>query len=474
MQEQQLEPGTVFGPYTIEGFIAAGGMGQVYAGRHTVYGSPVALKVLHAVLHADPSWRRRFNEEGVIGQQLKHPHVLAARELVEHDGRVALVMDLVRGGQTLLKTVNREFATGLPLVSALQVFLGVLQGVEYAHGKGVVHGDIKPENVLVHADDFRTPDTWVPMVTDFGTFALIANPVVIDGQAAVVASPRYASPEHLHGIDKIDARSDIYCLGLLLHFLLTGRHASEARTVEEAHEHTRAPVPLVHLVDQPVSIHLLFQRATAVSPDDRYRTCREFAIAIRATLDELGVQLRLEDLQADLATEVMEERARLKAQIAAREAEEAAAEAPTELSVDEPAPVPLDGLDARVPESTMGHKTPMSGGPAAPPTAALGGFAPIAPSDDEEPTSDAPTVRYTDTAALEKLLAAEYVGTPAPAQRTRSDAGPVEDEAPAAPAAQAAALVAEAPKRAVPVWVWLAGAAAVTVILVVVVMMTNG
>src|SRR5687767_10423914 len=118
----RMEAGSRFGSYIIEGFIAAGGMGEVYAARHAVYGSPVAMKVLHAELHRDNSWRRRFNEEGIVGQQLKHPNVLAARELIESDGRIALIMDLVRGGQTLQKVIVREFAAGLPLVPALQAF----------------------------------------------------------------------------------------------------------------------------------------------------------------------------------------------------------------------------------------------------------------------------------------------------------------------------------------------------------------
>ncbi len=360
---QRLEPGAHFGPYLIEGFIAAGGMGQVFAARHGVYGSPVALKVLHAELHADDSWRLRFNEEGLVGQQLKHPHVLAARELIETDGRVALVLDLVRGGQTLAKVIGRDFATGLPLVQAMQVFLGIVQGVEYAHGKGIVHGDIKPENVLLQGD-FRDPATWAPMVTDFGTVGLIAHPVQIEGQVAVVASPRYASPEHLRGVDKLEPRSDIYCLGLILHYLLTGHHASEARTVIEAAEAVQLPIPLVYLVDQPESIIALFKRATQVDPAERYPNCREVALAVRDVLDELGVRLQLEDLRGDLATEVMEERLRMKQEMEDRSTDELE----TELVVrdlptapPEPAPIPLltpGGAPERVESEPEPQKLP--------------------------------------------------------------------------------------------------------------------
>jgi serine/threonine protein kinase len=308
---EQLAAGTAFGPYTIEGFIAGGGMGQVYAATNQVYGSAVAVKVLHEKYHVDEGWRLRFNLEGVIGQQLKHPNILSARELVEHDGRVGLVMDLMRDCQTLEQVIGREFRGGLPPAVAMRVFLSVLQGVEYAHERNVVHGDIKPENVLV-SGVFEKPDTWDLRVTDFGTVGLIAHPVIIDGRSAVVATPRYASPEHLYGVDHLERRSDIYAMGLLLHFLLTGRHASTARNVKEAAERVMRPMPLVNLVDLPDAVISVFQTCTAVERDARFSTCRDLALAVREVLDGMGEEIQLEDLSADLATEVMDERVEMK------------------------------------------------------------------------------------------------------------------------------------------------------------------
>ncbi|MEQ1502013.1 MAG: serine/threonine-protein kinase [Myxococcota bacterium] len=309
----RLPDGTIFGTYTIEGLIASGGMGQVYAARHNVYGSAVALKVLHPALHADESWRARFNEEGLVGTQLKHPHVLSARELVHNDGRIALVVDLVQGGQTLEKVVSREFRDGVALVPALTVFLKILQGMDYLHGKGIVHGDLKPENVMIEGD-FRRPETWVPKVTDFGTVALIAHPVEIDGRPAVVATPRYASPEHLYGVDQIEVRSDIYTLALILHFLLSGRHASNATNVREAADRVLLPVPIVNLVDQPEPLVEVFKRASATNPDDRFESVRAMALAIRGVLSAVGAELELPDVAADLATEVDEDRAKQRRQ----------------------------------------------------------------------------------------------------------------------------------------------------------------
>jgi len=304
---ETLPDGTQFGAYTVQGLVAGGGMGQVYVATDSIYGDTVALKVLHGSLHADEGWRSRFNHEGLVGTRLKHPHVLAARELVENEGRVALVLDLIRGAQTLEKVVSREFREGMPLVPALQVFLRILQGIDYLHGKGIVHGDIKPENVMI-SGDFRSPGEWSPKVTDFGTVALIADPVEIDGRPAVVATPRYASPEHLLGVHQIAVQSDIYCLGLVLHFMLTGRHASDAKNVREAADRVLLPVPIVALVDQPDELIDVFKKATARDPEQRTRDVRDLAVAVRSLLDAAGVSIDPADVQSEVATEIDEER----------------------------------------------------------------------------------------------------------------------------------------------------------------------
>lgn len=360
---EELGSGEQFGPYVVEGLVAGGGMGRVYAARHEVYGSVCAMKVLHASLDHQEDWRKRFTEEGLVGAQLKHPNVLSAREIVEEGGRLAIIMDLVKGGQTLEKVMSREFPRGLPLADALQVFLAVVQGIDYLHGKGVVHGDLKPENVLVEGE-YRRPETWVAKVTDFGTIGLIAHPVVIDGRTAVVATPRYASPEHLRGIDRVEIRSDVYCLGLLLHYLLSGQHVSNARTVREAALFVMDEVSTVYLVDQPEVVQAVFRKSVQVLPTDRYADCRELALAVRAALDGLGVKLELEDVQADLATEVDEDRARAQREMA--EAAEAAEEAPP-VPRQEPEP-PADERPTEVPPEPPPPEAFDAGLPAGPPT----------------------------------------------------------------------------------------------------------
>ncbi len=344
-----LEPGTPFGAYTIEGLIAGGGMGSVYAARHSVYGTTCALKVLHPKLHGDESWRKRFEAEGFAGTTLKHPHVLAAREVVlEEDHQIGLVLDLVKEGLTLHRVMSREYRTGVPLAQALRVFLGIVQGIEYAHSKEIVHGDIKPENVLIQGE-FRDPTTWRAMVTDFGTIGILAHPVEIDGMPAVVVSPRYASPEHLKGMVHLEPRSDIYCLGLLLHYIVTGKHASTAKTVEAAATQVSKPTSTTSLLNLPEAVGVLFKTATRRNIDKRFQSARELALAVRDLLDQLGEGLELADLQADLATEIVEEQqqaAKEQRATAAREARKAAAE----LAEQSDAPLPPLEADHQVSE----------------------------------------------------------------------------------------------------------------------------
>lgn len=435
--------GTTFAGYTIQGLVAGGGMGQVYAATHEVYSTPVALKVLHPKLHADASWMKRFSVEGLVGTRLKHPHVLSARELVSHNGRIALVMDLVQGGQTLEKVIAREHRDGLGLVQGLKLFLKIVQGIDYLHGKAIVHGDIKPENVLIEGADFRNADTWTPLVTDFGTVGLIADPVMIDGKPAVVATPRYASPEHLFGVDRITEVSDIYALGLVLHFILTGQHPSLAKTVEEAARFVRNPLSVVALANYGDSTIALYRKACAREPDDRFETARDLALAVRAILDEHGAPLQLgDDLKADLATEIDEEMAERK-----KEAE-ASPPSATQMATE------ID--HARVADNaTTARGAAVAPEPEAMPLVDGEGVSPEPPKPEPQPDLVAPSQHLPPKPAVEPAAAA-----PAAEPEPRPAPPP-----PAAPAPVPADRVD--PEGPVPIWLGLVIVGSVGFLLVV-------
>lgn len=441
----KYETGSTFAGYTIKGLVAGGGMGQVYAATHEVYAVPVALKVLHPKLHKDSSWTKRFSVEGLVGTRLKHPNVLSAREMVSHDGRIALVMDLVQGGQTLEKVISREHRTGLGLVQALKVFLSIVQGIEYLHGKAIVHGDIKPENVLIEGD-IRDADSWKPKVTDFGTVSLIADPVTIDGKPAVVATPRYASPEHLYGIDQVDEVSDIYSLGLVLHFILTGEHPSPAKNVEEAAKFVRQPLSVVALANFGDSLIELYKKACSREPVDRFQTARELALAVRGILDEHGAALELDDLQADLATEIDEEMAerQRQAEEEARSAAEAPAdsgESPTQMAteiVGDAQPVSVEATTASgEPVAPDAQDMPFVDGEGVSPGDLVDGEV-VGDAPSEEPAAESPAAAETQAeAAPGELAADEPARAPEPVASPPVPADTVDPNAP------------------MPVWLWL-------------------
>ncbi len=464
-----FEAGEKFGDYTIEGLVAGGGMGKVYAARDALYGNVIALKVLHKGLHADEDWRIRFNLEGVIGQQLKHPHVVAARELIEHDESVGIVLDLVLGGLTVHRVISREYPDGLQLVTALRLFLGIVQGVEYAHGKMVTHGDIKPENVLL-AGNLREPDKWVPKVTDFGTVGIMAHPVVIDGRPAVVVSPRYASPEHLQGIDKLEPRSDVYCLGLLLHYLVTGKHASPASDVKEAARNVAKAVSLVQLVDHPEGVSEIVRRCTQIGMDERYQSCRELAVAVREQLDALGAKLDLEDVSPDLATEVMEERAEMKAAAAngpVPSPDATGVEETTGFGDDPPAQEHDPEQNTHGEDASDEEFTGVEGAPAADPEASAPvdepapGSEPEAPAaqapEEEELPDESPPDSGPSTMDIEAALAS-------PAKKNWDDLS--EDDA-SEEFFTGPQDAVETPPMGPPMWVWAVGVGVVVVVAIV-------
>ena len=208
-----LPEGFQFGGYTVQGTIAGGGMGHVYAARHEVYANPVALKVLHEHLHADEDWRARFNEEGLVGTQLKHPHVLSAVELGSLDsGQLWLRMPVLDGG-----TLRDRIAEGsIDDEQAQRWTRELLSALVALQRAGVVHRDIKPSNLLLDRDDQL-------VLVDFGV-ALSEDDARLTRTLQQLGSLAYLAPE-CRGAGQATHVSDVYSAALVIHELVTGRTA---------------------------------------------------------------------------------------------------------------------------------------------------------------------------------------------------------------------------------------------------------
>jgi serine/threonine-protein kinase len=279
-----LARGTEVGDYVVADLLARGGCGAVYHARHRRFGTRGAVKVLHAKLAAQPKMVERFLREIEIVDRLRHPHIVAIREFgVLPDARPFFVMEYLDGG-TL---DDRVRARGrLTAEEALAVLDPVCEALAAAHAEGVVHRDVKASNIA-----FDGPARAVKLL-DFGIAKLLSPDGGTGGLTTVgrqVGTPTIMAPEQLRG-EPVDARADVYALGVLLYRLLTGRTPFEATSPSTlARKHLEEPAPRPSQVT-PVSpaVDAVVLRCLEKRPERRFDSTRSFAAALA---DALGLRL---------------------------------------------------------------------------------------------------------------------------------------------------------------------------------------
>jgi serine/threonine-protein kinase len=225
---------TLDGRYRVLGKIAAGGMGEVYRAHDAVLTREVAIKVLHPALAGDPGFVERFRTEARSAAGLNHPNVVHVHDWGAVDGVYFMVMEYVRG-QSLRDVLNAEGI--LAPAAAADVLLQVLAALDHAHRKGIVHRDVKPENIML------TPEG-VAKVADFGLARAYADARSTQ-TGMVTGTVQYLAPEQLQG-EPADPRTDLYSLGIVAYELLTGRVPFDGETqMAIAYRHLRDRVPRV-------------------------------------------------------------------------------------------------------------------------------------------------------------------------------------------------------------------------------------
>jgi eukaryotic-like serine/threonine-protein kinase len=264
---QCLAPGTLLaGRYRIEAQIGLGGMGVVYKARDEELRVDVALKVLHSDLAARPEWIERFRRELVLAREVSHRNVVRIHDIGESHGLIFLTMRLVEG-QALLEALEREGP--FPLERALHIFRQVAEALQHSHEAGVLHRDLKPGNVLLGPDDSA-------YITDFG----LARWLHRDGltrSGVVVGTFDYLSPEQAAG-RRVDARSDIYALGILLFEMLTGQlpFGADSRTEALAQRITGCARDISETgVYAPAFVRRVLRRCLESNPANRYGSVRD-------------------------------------------------------------------------------------------------------------------------------------------------------------------------------------------------------
>ncbi|SFK30535.1 serine/threonine-protein kinase [Lysobacter sp. cf310] len=265
--QQRLAPGTVLaGRFRIEAVLGVGGMGVVYRATDLTLDVPVAIKLLRPELATRADAFERFRQELLMARQVSSPRVVRIHDLAQHDGQWLIGMDYI-DGEALDRKLDREGP--LPIEDAIRIARQVAEGLSAAHARGVIHRDLKPANVLVD----RAGDA---SITDFGVARSLAS-TGLTQSGAVVGTPDYLSPEQARG-ETVDARSDLYALGLILYEMLAGAQPFAGGTVHEvlAQRMLRAPAPVTRQRPQtPPWLARLTDRLLRPQPAHRLRSADE-------------------------------------------------------------------------------------------------------------------------------------------------------------------------------------------------------
>ena len=266
------------GRYRVLAKLASGAMGVVYRGERVQLGRPVAVKFLHPWIAAQQAFLSRFENEAKAMSRLLHPHCVSVIDFGV-EGSPFLVMDFVTG-----RTLRDLMLEGrLPVGRALRIVHQLLAGLAHAHAQGIVHRDLKPENLILSDEEGLEEHL---RILDFGLAKLRDGPAMTAGLA--VGTPSYMSPEQSGAEGAIDARTDLYAVGIVLFELLAGRKPFRSENVGELILMQReSPPPLLRQAAPGAGIsaelEALVAKAMAKSPAERFQSAGELAAALDAT-----------------------------------------------------------------------------------------------------------------------------------------------------------------------------------------------
>lgn len=276
----ELSPGETFNRYTIVGRIGAGGMATVYEAIHRDLQKRVALKTLHPAFALRTDLVQRFVIEARAASRLAHPHVVAIYDIGVERSVPFMAMDRLEG-EDLDKLIERQ--TSLPVERVADILLPVVSALAAAHEAGILHRDVKPENIFLAK---RPPRGEHPVLLDFGVSKVdFGAPVkALTASGEVLGTPPYMAPEQaMHGMDRYDARSDQYALGVTLYLAATGKMpywADNIHALLAAIVQGDAPPPSRWKPGIPPGFDALVMRAMAIEPADRFPTLRDLGRAL--------------------------------------------------------------------------------------------------------------------------------------------------------------------------------------------------
>lgn len=258
-------PRILAGRYALQGLVGQGGMADVELAHDQVLDRQVAVKLLHSRYADDPAFRERFKREARAAASLNHPNMVAVYDTGEEGGRPYIVMEYV-AGRSLREILQRE---GVLPQRAAEIAGDAALALHYAHDRGLVHRDVKPANIMISNEG-------QVKVTDFG-IARAANAETVTQTAAVFGTAAYIAPEQAQGLD-VDARTDVYSLGVVLYEMLTGRQPFAADSaVALAYKHVSEDPVRPTAINPEISpaLEAVVLKAMAKNPDNRYQSARD-------------------------------------------------------------------------------------------------------------------------------------------------------------------------------------------------------
>src|SRR3989454_1304376 len=296
-EQVKLSPSQQIGHYQIVNLIGEGGMGEVYLAEDVLLGRKVALKLLPAEFTKDLPRLRRFQQEARAASALNHPNIITIHEIGEVDGLNFIVTEFIAG-----ETLRQRMATArLNLATVLDVATQTAGALAAAHAAGIVHRDLKPENIMVRPDglikvlDFGLAKLTEPRTSDVESEApTVAR--VDTKMGAVMGTAQYMSPEQARGL-KVDARTDIFSLGVVLYEMLAGRAPFTGETTADIISMLlqKEPQPLSALApDTPAELQSIISKALRKDKNERYQTVKDLLIDLTTLKQELEFAAKLE------------------------------------------------------------------------------------------------------------------------------------------------------------------------------------
>ena len=274
-----LSNGFKFAGYTIERRLGTGGMGEVYLAQHPRLPRHDAIKVLKKAISANPDYIERFNREADLASNLWHPHIVRIHDRGKYRSQLWISMDFVDGADAS-RLLEDRYSAGMPARDVVDIVKAVAAALDYAHGRGLLHRDVKPANILIADVD---EDERRILLADFGVARHLADAsgAGLTETNMTVGTAAYAAPEQLMG-EPVDGRTDQYSLAATAYHLLTGQHLftrTSPTVVISKHLNEAAPLLADSRPDLAVYDAAL-SRALSKDPADRFATCQDFARAL--------------------------------------------------------------------------------------------------------------------------------------------------------------------------------------------------